>query len=108
MKIMSSSLARHHANSPTHPRRRHGLQGLDRGQGLARKLMGAAVQHGMARPGLCVLQLEVTQGNTSVLRLFQSLGFESFGLESMAVLTAKGYCSKVHMWLDLALGKKQS
>jgi ribosomal protein S18 acetylase RimI-like enzyme len=70
--------------------------------------MGATIQHGMARPGLCVLQLEVTQGNTSVQRLFQSLGFEPFGVEPMAVLTANGYRSKVHMWLDLALAKKQS
>ncbi|WP_291913466.1 GNAT family N-acetyltransferase [Limnohabitans sp.] len=73
-----------------------------RGQGLARKLMRAAVEHGMARQGLRVLQLEVTQGNTHAERLYQSLGFEPFGVEPMAVWTPDGYRSKVHMWLDLA------
>ena len=108
MKIMSSLLARHHANSPTHPRRRHGLQGLDLVQGLASKLMGAAVQHSMTRPGLRVLQLEVTQGNTAAQHLYQSLGFEPFGVEPMAVWTPDGYRSKVHMWLDLALLENQT
>ena len=68
--------------------------------------MRAAVEHGMARQGLRVLQLEVTQGNAHAEKLYQSLGFEPFGVEPMAVLTANGYRSKVHMWLDLALGKK--
>jgi ribosomal protein S18 acetylase RimI-like enzyme len=72
-----------------------------RGQGLARKLMRAAVQHGMARQGLSVLQLEVTQGNAPAERLYQSLGFQVYGVEPMAVLTPIGYRSKVHMWLDL-------
>jgi ribosomal protein S18 acetylase RimI-like enzyme len=70
--------------------------------------MCAAVQHDMARPGLRVLQLEVTQGNTAAQRLYQSLGFEPFGVEPLSVLNANGYRSKVHMWLDLALAKKQT
>ena len=72
-----------------------------RGQGLARQLMQAAVQHGMARQGLRVLQLEVTQGNVAAERLYQSLGFQPYGVEPMAVATAGGYRAKVHMWLDL-------
>lgn len=79
-----------------------------RGQGLARKLMHAVVQHGMERQGLRVLQLEVTQGNTAAQRLYQSLGFEPFGVEPMAVWTPDGYRSKVHMWLDLASVKNQT
>ena len=79
-----------------------------RGQGLARKLMRAAVQHGMARQGLSVLQLEVTQGNAHAEQLYQSLGFEPFGVEPMAVWTSEGYRSKVHMWLDLALARNKA
>lgn len=80
-----------------------------RGQGLARKLMCAAVEHGMARQGLRVLQLEVTQGNAPAEHLYQSLGFESFGVEPMAVCTPDGYRSKVHMWLDLtSMGARMS
>ena len=56
----------------------------------------------MARQGLRVLQLEVTQGNVPAEQLYQSLGFEPFGVEPMAVCTPDGYRSKVHMWLDLA------
>jgi len=72
-----------------------------RGQGLARQLMQAAVQHGMARQGLRVLQLEVTQGNVAAERLYQSMGFQPYGVEPMAVATAGGYRAKLHMWLDL-------
>lgn len=73
-----------------------------RGLGLARKLMCAAVEHGMARQGLRLIQLEVTQGNAPAEQLYQSLGFEPFGVEPMAVWTPDGYRSKVHMWLNLA------
>ncbi|OYU11685.1 MAG: GNAT family N-acetyltransferase [Comamonadaceae bacterium PBBC1] len=79
-----------------------------RAQGLARKLMRAAVEHGLARQGLRVLQLEVTQGNAPAEKLYQSLGFVPFGVEPMAVWTPDGYRSKVHMWLDLALAKDQA
>jgi RimJ/RimL family protein N-acetyltransferase len=76
-----------------------------RGEGVARDLMRVAIQHGQAREGLRLLQLEVTQGNASAERLYRSLGFQPFGVEPMAVLTPSGYRSKVHMWLDLAFVK---
>jgi ribosomal protein S18 acetylase RimI-like enzyme len=79
-----------------------------RGQGLARQLMQALVQHGMARQGLRLLQLEVTLGNAAAERLYQSLGFQAYGVEPMAVLTANGFKSKVHMWLDLAWVENQT
>ena len=79
-----------------------------RGQGLARQLMQAAVAYGMARQGLRVLQLEVTQGNAAAELLYQSLGFQPYGVEPMAVWTANGFKSKVHMWLDLALAENQT
>jgi RimJ/RimL family protein N-acetyltransferase len=72
-----------------------------RGQGVARELMRAAIQHGLERRGLRLLQLEVTQGNVPAERLYQSLGFHPFGVEPMAVLTPGGYRAKVHMYLDL-------
>ena len=79
-----------------------------RGQGFARKLMRAAVQHGLERQGLRLLQLEVTQGNAPAESLYQSLGFVPFGVEPMAVWTPEGYRSKVHMWLDLASAENQA
>lgn len=74
-----------------------------RGQGVARKLMRAAIDHGLERNGLRLLQLEVTQGNTAAEQLYESLGFQVYGVEPMAVLTPGGFRSKVHMWLDLTL-----
>lgn len=79
-----------------------------RGQGLARKLMRAAIEHGIARQGLLVLQLEVTQGNAPAEKLYKSLEFVPFGVEPMAVWTPEGYRSKVHMWLDLHMVKNQA
>jgi GNAT superfamily N-acetyltransferase len=79
-----------------------------REQGLARQLMQAVVQHGRARQGLRLLQLEVTQGNVAAEQLYQSLGFQAYGVEPLAVLTANGFRSKVHMWLDLALVENQA
>lgn len=70
-----------------------------RGEGVARQLMRAAIQYGLEREGLRLLQLEVTQGNTAAERLYESLGFQPYGVEPMAVLTANGFRSKVHMWL---------
>ena len=72
-----------------------------RGKGLARALMQAAISHARARGGISVIQLEVTEGNREATALYESLGFQSYGVEPMAVLTAPGYRSKVHMWLAI-------
>lgn len=79
-----------------------------RGRGLAKQLMQTLVQHGMARQDLRLLQLEVTQGNTAAEQLYQSLGFQAYGVEPMAVMSSNGFKSKVHMWLDLAMVKNQT
>jgi RimJ/RimL family protein N-acetyltransferase len=67
--------------------------------------MRAAIQYGLEREGLHLLQLEVTQGNSAAEQLYESLGFQAYGVEPMAVWTPSGYRSKIHMWLDLALKK---
>lgn len=72
-----------------------------RGNGVSRALMNAAIAHATARGGITVTQLEVTDGNTSAMALYQSLGFQAFGVEPMAVLTPSGYRAKVHMWLQI-------
>ncbi|MFO1269258.1 MAG: GNAT family N-acetyltransferase [Rubrivivax sp.] len=72
-----------------------------RGKGLARALMQEAISHARARGGISVIQLEVTEGNREATALYESLGFQSYGVEPMAVLTAPGYRSKVHMWLAI-------
>ena len=72
-----------------------------RGKGSARALLKAAIQFCTRRGDISVIQLEVTEGNSPAVSLYESLGFTSYGLEPMAVLTPTGFRSKVHMWLRL-------
>jgi ribosomal protein S18 acetylase RimI-like enzyme len=72
-----------------------------RGSGAGRALLAAALDHARQRQGLLQLTLTVTEGNAQATRLYTSAGFQSFGLEPMAVLTPAGYRAKVHMWLPL-------
>ena len=69
-----------------------------RGRGVARALLAEALAHAAARPGLQVLTLTVTQGNTAAQALYAACGFEVFGVEPMAVAGAAGFLAKVHMW----------
>ena len=52
-----------------------------------------------------MIQLDVTQGNEAATQLYESFGFQAFGLEPMALRAASGYLSKLHMWLHLANGE---
>jgi GNAT superfamily N-acetyltransferase len=72
-----------------------------RGTGASRALLEATVEYARAREGTLVLTLTVTEGNTPAVNLYTSAGFQSFGIEPMAILTPGGYKGKVHMWLSL-------
>jgi len=72
-----------------------------RGRGIARSLMQAAMAHASARNGVTVIQLEVTHGNAAATALYESLGFQAYGIEPMAVRTPGGYRAKVHMWCPI-------
>ena len=69
-----------------------------RGTGVAMALLQAAVGHAVARPGINVITLTVTEGNESALRLYRRAGFAAWGTEPIAILTPSGYKGKVHMW----------
>lgn len=68
-----------------------------RGSGAGRALLDAALRYAQGREGLLRLSLTVTEGNEPAVRLYQSAGFEAFGLEPMAILTPEGFKAKVHM-----------
>ena len=72
-----------------------------RGKGAARALLQAAIQFCRERGDIRAVQLEVTEGNTPAVSLYESLGFIAYGVEPMAVLTPSGFRSKLHMWLRL-------
>jgi ribosomal protein S18 acetylase RimI-like enzyme len=73
-----------------------------RGNGAARALVQAAIDRCRSRGDVRVVQLTVTDGNEPAIALYRSAGFEPFGTEPMAIRTAAGFRSKVHMWLALA------
>jgi ribosomal protein S18 acetylase RimI-like enzyme len=72
-----------------------------RGLGAGRALVNAALAAAASRPGVQVVTLTVTEGNAQAIALYESCGFESFGIEPMAIATPEGFKSKVHMWLRL-------
>ena len=73
-----------------------------RGQKAARALLDAAIESAKAREGILVLTLTATEGNQPATSLYDSAGFEVFGIEPMAILTPSGYKAKVHMCLHLS------
>jgi len=72
-----------------------------RGLGAGKALIGAALSAARQRHGTLVATLTVTEGNAPALRLYESCGFQVFGIEPMAIATPGGFKGKVHMWLPL-------
>jgi ribosomal protein S18 acetylase RimI-like enzyme len=75
-----------------------------RGRGAARMLVDAALAHCRVRGGITSITLTVTDGNEPAIALYRNAGFDTFGVEPMALRTPDGYLSKVHMQLTLEAG----
>ena len=71
------------------------------GQGIAKRLLEAAIAHARGTPGLEQLRLIVGEANAGARRLYESLGFKPFGLEPRELKTDGKYYDSVHMWLEL-------
>jgi ribosomal protein S18 acetylase RimI-like enzyme len=71
------------------------------GQGIAKRLMDAAIAHARTMPGLEQLRLIVGLANPGARRLYESLGFRQFGLEPRELKTDGKYYDSIHMWLEL-------
>lgn len=74
----------------------------ERGQGIARLLMARVVDEARRLPGLARVNIAVNAANEPALRLYESLGFEAYGLEPDA-LRVDGE-SLAELWMTLALG----
>jgi ribosomal protein S18 acetylase RimI-like enzyme len=72
-----------------------------RGSGAGRALLAAVLKHAEGRPGLLRANLTVTEGNAPAVHLYQSAGFEAYGVEPMAIRTPEGYKAKVQMGVSL-------
>jgi RimJ/RimL family protein N-acetyltransferase len=71
------------------------------GQGIARKLIEAAIAHARGIPGLEQLRLIVGEANAGARKLYESVGFVPYGLEPRELKTGGEYYDSVHMWLRL-------
>jgi len=69
--------------------------------GVGARLMQAAIAAACGRAELRMLRLTVTEGNEAAIRLYQSLGFVSWGVEPDAICTPSGFKGKVHMAMPL-------
>jgi RimJ/RimL family protein N-acetyltransferase len=69
-----------------------------RQHGLGKRLIRVVLDEAAARPGIELMQLTVSQGNTAAQALYERCGFVTFGLEPLAVRVDAGYVAKVHMW----------
>lgn len=66
--------------------------------GFGRRLVQAILEEAGSREGVKVVQLTVTEGNVAAQALYESCGFQSFGVEPFAVALGDAFLSKVHMW----------
>lgn len=71
-----------------------------RGQGLARRLLETAVEHGRAL-NLRQLMLGCNVGNGNALRLYKQAGFSEYGLEPAALYVDGEYFDEVLMVMKL-------
>lgn len=71
------------------------------GQGIAKQLLEAVIAYARTINGLEQLRLIVGEANIGARRLYESVGFKSYGLEPRELKTDGKYYDSVHMWLQL-------
>ena len=67
------------------------------GRGVGGALLEALIGEARGCAGLELLTLSVTDGNGSAVRLYERLGFASFGVLAKAIKIGARYHAKVHM-----------
>lgn len=69
--------------------------------GFGRRLVLAVLAHARAIERLRLVQLTVTEGNSTAQALYERCGFQVFGVEPLAIAVEGALLAKVHMWCDL-------
>jgi GNAT superfamily N-acetyltransferase len=72
-----------------------------RARGVGRALLEASIAHALGRNDLLALTLTVTEGNGPAIHLYESAGFQTYGVEPQAIRTPSGFKGKVLMWRGL-------
>ena len=71
------------------------------GQGVGRSLLQALIDQARNTDGIEQLLLTVTASNTRAKQIYESVGFEVFGVEPRAIKVGAQYFDKAHMILFL-------
>ncbi len=77
------------------------VQAAQRGRGVGKLLIEAAIQSARSWEGAAVLQLCVTDGAAAAQRVYERAGFRSWGKEPRGMRHAGRELAFVHMALDL-------
>lgn len=72
-----------------------------RGQGIAGRLLDAAIQHVRENMDVTMIYLSHDAASQSARRLYESRGFVRWGTEPKAMRIGAGYVDEDHMVLDL-------
>ena len=68
-----------------------------RKRGLGRRLLRAALDHAAAMPGLRQVSLGVNVANSAAIALYESLGFQPYGIEKGFLLVDGVLHDEIHM-----------
>jgi ribosomal protein S18 acetylase RimI-like enzyme len=75
-----------------------------RRQGVAARLLEAAIRHAQTLPGLVSVHLSVSESAGAARSLYEKLGFETWGLEPDALRVESSSAAEHHMRLLLTRG----
>jgi ribosomal protein S18 acetylase RimI-like enzyme len=75
-----------------------------RKSGIAHKLMGSVIQSAKELSGVRCILLKVVSTRTAAKRLYEGLGFRSFGTEPRSLQVDGHYFDEEHMRLELVEG----
>lgn len=76
-----------------------------RGRGIGRRLLERALAHARSMPDLLQVTLGVNTANTAAIALYESVGFEQFGLERGFLRVDGVLHDELHMVLTFTSGK---
>jgi ribosomal protein S18 acetylase RimI-like enzyme len=72
-----------------------------RGKGVGRTLLAGVIEAAKALPGIRYILLTVSTTQQSAIKLYQHLGFRSYGIEPHALKVGERYIDEHHMILEL-------
>jgi ribosomal protein S18 acetylase RimI-like enzyme len=72
-----------------------------RGKGVGRALLAKVIETAKVLPGIRCILLTVSTTQQAAIKLYQELGFRSFGTEPQALMVGERFVDEHHMILEL-------